>query len=515
MLEAFNASAPLKSIVLKPKRKPWVTHDLRIMMKNRDKAYKKALVTHSDRDLHIYKQLRREVSNAIDTSKNKFTENQINTASDASSKWKVLRKFGCVGSSFISPLTFFSPDQLNTHYASIANSAPPLTPNNLKSLLSSSNSLPQDDLFHFTPVNESEVLACINELKSKATGIDQISVKMLKLSSASILTPLTQIINESLLSGTFPENWKKVTLRPLSKIKSPKVPSDTRPIAQLPEVSKILEKIVHKQLLHFLESKNLLNPRQAGFRKGYNTQTALLGVTEDVRMAIEKRMVTLLILFDFSKAFDTIPHSPLLHKLKNLGCSDVVLSWFFNYLNGRQQAVINESGSVSEWLTTTSGVPQGSVLGPLLFIIYINDLRNALRHCNHMVYADDTQIYLHCRPSKESLFEGIKNLNADAEAVAHWAAENGLALNPNKTKVMILGSQQYVTDVRNLAPPKITLRGIPLDYSDQVKNLGVQLTPTLNFIPQVTNIVRKVKLCPSFITVPSPRAIQKLEEKPC
>ena len=151
---------------------------------------------------------------------------------------------------------------------------------------------------------------------------------MLKLSSPAILPSLTDTINLSFSTGLFPSDWKKACILPLSKARKLTTPSDTRPIAQLSELSKVIERIVHSQLVYFLEANSLLHLRQAGFRKGHSTTTALACLTDDVKRAIDKRIVTILILFDFSKAFDTIPHAKLLEKLRNINMSDITLRWF-------------------------------------------------------------------------------------------------------------------------------------------------------------------------------------------
>ena len=139
---------------------------------------------------------------------------------------------------------------------------------------------------------------------------------MIKLARTTSLTDFTSLLNSSIINATFPSEWKKALLRPLAKIRTPRLPSDTRPIALLSECSKVLERLVREQLSGYLEVHRLLSPQPAGFWRGHNTQTALLGVLEDVRQAIDDRMLTLLILFDFSKAFDSIPHARLLAKLR-------------------------------------------------------------------------------------------------------------------------------------------------------------------------------------------------------
>ena len=223
----------------------------------------------------------------------------------------------------------------------------------------------------------------------------------------------------------------------------------------------------------------LLHERQAGFRRGHSTQTALLGVLEDVRQAIDNRMLTILILFDFSKAFDCIPHTGLLAKLRALNMSDHALRWFVSYLSDRLQAVIDEGGSISDWLRAASGVPQGSVLGPLLFAIYINDLPAVLSFASLMIYADDTQIYLNF--AMNDITQAIARVTTDAQAVANWARENRLVLNHHKTKVMILGSELYTTRLDLATLPRVAIDGQALPYVAETRNLSVIISPTLDW----------------------------------
>ena len=455
-------------------------------MKTRDRAYKLACDSRTPANLAQFRALRSEVCNALDTAKNRHIASCLAEAPSAEAKWRELRRLGLSASNMPSPLLHFDAATLdahyaatlNDHYAAFVNRHPPATELDFKVAANLPRNAQLDCHFDFCPLIERDVLEVISKASSKATGSDGLSVSMLKLASHRAITSVTNLLNSSLTQASFPASWKRALIRPLAKVKALRQPSDTRLIAQLPEISKLLERLVHNQLQGYLKVNEIIHASQAGFRPGHSTQTALFGVFGDIRQAIDDRMMTILILFDFSKAFDSIPHALLLSKLKSLNISNRVLQWFFTYLTDRVQAVVDSEGSVSDWLRAASGVPQGSVLGPLLFAIFINELPAAIRLAKVMIFADDTQLYLHFYP--KNLLQAIENMNRDAQAVANWARANGLLLNEAKTKVIILGSLFYVSAIDLHTLPRITINGHALPYSTEARSFGVIFTNSLD-----------------------------------
>ena len=492
--------APLKQFkTLKKGLPPWVDVDLRDLYNQRDSLRRRYKRTRSSALRAEFQSLAAEAEQRTQQAKEEFIQNRLFDAMENNKNvWNELRSLGLL-SKPNDQLHGFTPGELNTHFAGVSVSHSEHEAD-LDDILSNAS----DDGFTFREVTFSDVVLAVAHFSSQAKGEDGIPQSVIAKSLPVIGHHLAALFNFSLSSGVFPGAWKRAHLVPLKKKAIPSAASDFRPIALLSFLSKVLEKIVHEQISEHLDSKKILDPRQTGFRQHHSTQTALLRLTEDIRTGIdnEKQYLTFLLLFDFSKAFDTISPSKLLRKLILMGFSRSVVLWVKSYITGRKQRVVAKLNGESDWLTTNLGVPQGSVLGPLLFSLYINDLKDILSNFNgpegilsdsvtHLLYADDLQIYT--QATRDNLSVGIERLSAVARAVSSWASDNALYLNTGKTKAIIFGSEYNINLLQGLNLPGVEVQdNIFVPFVDSVTNLGVVMDSKLTWKQQVDAISRKV-----------------------
>ena len=273
---------------------------------------------------------------------------RLRGVTDVAKLWRELANFGLVRPSGTSPLSFFTADQLNSFFVTVSCASSVCSITDLTTALDIS--LPPHPIFEFSDISPESVSRVIlsTTSSSRVTGPDGISLFSIHHALPGVASLLALLFNACLRLGHFPSSWKRAFVRPLLKVNRPTSPSDNRPIANLCELSKIFERVVHGQITDFIVANEVLDSRQSGFRCGFSTQSALLRVCHDVRRAVDLGQVTILVLFDFSKAFDTVCHSRLLIKLRALGFSYTALSWVFSYLTGRTQSVVDERG---KWRT--------------------------------------------------------------------------------------------------------------------------------------------------------------------
>ena len=265
---------------------------------------------------------------------------------------------------------------LNNYFMSV------FTKENMKSSLINSNAQVSLTSVHLTEDDTLKVLKVIDP--GKSCGPDEIPGRLLLEGASHLAKPLTQLFNLSIETGTLPMDWKKSNITAIHKRGSKHSPWNYRPISLTSIVVKTFEHMLHHKLSIYLLANNPLSPVQHGFRSKHSCQTQLLQATNDWLTTLNNNARAHVIFLDFSKAFDTVPHQRLLIKLENLGIRGQLLNWIKAYPVGRSQRVVIE-GMSSEWTTVTSGVPQGSILGPLLFLAYINDIGNRVSSCTKLI----------------------------------------------------------------------------------------------------------------------------------
>ena len=272
---------------------------------------------------------------------------------------------------------------------------------------------------------------------NKAVGLDRVCSRILRVVAPVIAPSVTRILNLNIKSGIFPWQWKISRICPVYKKGNGSDKTNYRPIAILAILSKIIERHVYLNFYEYLSSRNLLYNLQSGFRHGFSCETALAQMLDMWYQNIDNGDINGVVFLDLCKAFDLVDHKILLHKLKLDRCCDTTLSWFQSYLCDRSQKV-SIQGHLSESTEIICGVPEGSIMGPLLFSIFINDLPLRMDQSSLSMYADDSTLNTNGKPVSEIEVK----LNADLDQVSSWCEENGMTMNAEKTKAMLITTRQ-------------------------------------------------------------------------
>ena len=319
--------------------------------------------------------------------------------------------------------------------------------------------------FSITPTDPLEILNVIEKLKPKtSTGYDEISTKCVKETCLPIAEPLSHIMNLSFSQGKFPSDMKLAQIVPVFKSENKQYFNNYRPISLLPAFSKIAEKLMYNRLYKYLSIHNIISNSQYGFRKNISTDLAILELQNRVIENLSNGKTCIGVFLDLSKAFDTLDHNILLKKLAFYGVRGVAFEWFRSYLENRLQFTKYKSAS-SQRLEITCGIPQGSILGPLLFTLYINDLPKICNSCSPILFADDTNLLF----SGRDLPTLINEINSQLNLLSQWFILNKLSLNVSKTK-FILFTSQHNTPIPNR---DLIINGEVIESVDSIKFLGV------------------------------------------
>ena len=350
--------------------------------------------------------------------------------------------------------------------------------------------------FEFNTIEMEDVRKILDKLKPKtSTGYDDISTKLLKRIAPIIIAPLTIIVNQSLCTGTFPDNLKIAKVIPLFKKGDPHILDNYRPISLLPSMSKVLEKVVFIQIYDYFNTNNLLYNSQYGFRNKHSTELASLELTDQILQHMDNKKVPISVFLDLSKAFDTLDHSILLQKLKYYGIKNNSIAWFQSYLSCRTQ-YIDIDGTVSTTLAIKTGVPQGSVLGPLLFIIYMNDICMASEKFRAILFADDSNLLstlctfsTHVSSDSSSNKKISQNINIELASILEWLNINKLSLNVGKTKFMLFHFRQRKI---NHIVPSLEINGKSIEQANEFDFLGLRIDQNLTWNAHIQKISNKV-----------------------
>lgn len=461
----YDIIIPIKTKKISNRDKPWFTSEIKSLIGDREYAYSRWKRYKSSELQSLFRLARRRVTMKIREAKSKYYADKFSNSIDTKQKWKTIKEIGIGKHKSNVDNTITDPNEINKTFVNI-----PMPQANHLYYENNSAFNYQQTTFNFDCVSQIEVLNSCLSINSNATGVDGIHPTFLKMLLPSLLPFITHTFNKILMTSIFPQKWKQAKVLPI-----PKSNTEYRPIAILPYLSKAFERILHHQMTTYIKTNNLLTECQSGFRAKHSCVTALVDVVEDIRREADDGRVTMLVLLDHSKAFDTVDHIILVQKLKYmLNFSSTSVALMTSYLNNRAQCV--EIGSkTSRFLSVNRGVPQGSILGPLLFSIYSNDLPNHLIHSKIRMYADDVQLYISNKIG--NLEHCTANLNEDLQRVAQWASRNGLSINPQKSKcILIRGRLQKIA-----TSPIVRIGNQQIEIVTKAKNLGLIINSTLTW----------------------------------
>ena len=486
-----NNHAPFKQIRVRPTRKPWITNELIKLISHRNRLFKK---TRNDaNNWTSYKEFRNYVLSRIRQTKKQYYSQIIN-AGKPGDKWTVLNTLTNKHKTTnnIKEITFNGKtvtddldiaNSLNDFFSTIGSTINDDLRQNYNPILPNHNA--NLNGFKFNSITANDVINVLKYMpNNKKGGVAQIPTIIYKTLVPYILKPLTALINKIIYTNTFPNIWKQALVTPLPKSGDPSNPSNHRPISSLPILSKIAEKLITSQMRHYLESNILIAPTQYGFRQNHSAQSLLLQLSNKWLKILDNtsgdRYICLTAL-DVKKAFDTVDHHLLLSKMPNyFKFHPSAIELMSSYLSSRKQCV-KTNGVISNNRSVTSGVPQGSVLGPLLFIMYINDLASKFP-C--YLFADDCIIEQY----GETAVSAVNKTNIIIPEITNWYQNNLLKLNCSKTAVLVISNKPV--NKANLAVIKID--GHVATYTDTIKYLGLHLDSALSWNEHITHTKQKI-----------------------
>ena len=491
----YDETFPLK--VFKPSyknRKPWLSKGLLTSIGIKNKLYLRQSRSPTDDNVGKYKAYKTKLKSLLKKAERAHYNELIEqNKSNTKKLWSILkevinkRKSGilpqkfCIGGSMTSDPVVIA-NTFNKYFTNIGSDLAkkiPITNTNPLSYLNNSNSYSM----YIEPVEKEEVVRIISKLRNASPGYDAIRSDVIKETYKYYLTPLVHVLNLSLTQGFFPDCMKVANVVPIYKSKDHNSIANYRPVSILPLFSKILERLMYNRLMTFISKHKILYQYQFGFRQGHSTTMAVTVVLDKIISAIDEGNIAIGVFLDFQKAFDTVNHNILVDKLEKYGVRGIALDWIKDYLQRRKQYV-TFGHMHSDYLDIKCGVPQGSILGPLLFLLYINDLVDVSTVLTPIIFADDTNVFI-----KGTSVDTLMNtMNTELNKIYQWLNTNKLSLNISKTHYIIFKSKNRVIQTEKA----ICINGIMVDRVETTKFVGLHLDSSFKWLTHINNVKNKI-----------------------
>ena len=489
IIEAAKQSIPFKEITVRPNEPPWINSNIKRQIRQRKRLFKRAKKSNNENIWTQFRTKRNSVTASRRIAKQEYIEkiakdlrsNDINSKSWHKISSNLLRSSSKQTSipflETTSGITETDNDKaeiLNHYFASQSDLADRhSSPPDLE--------LPNYPMLENIHISPDEVKQAIKQLKpNKAPGPNLIGPKLFKEASNELATPLSDMYNLSLTTKTYPASWKKANVCPIFKKDNPCKLNNYRPISLLNYEGKIMERCVHKHISEYLEANTIISEFQSGFKPTDSTINQLAYLCNEFAKDIDESKEIRVVFLDISKAFDRVWHKGLLAKLRAIGFSENIVEWFSSYLENRKQRVCL-GGIASAWLSIFAGVPQGSILGPILFLIFINDIVKYIR-TNIRLFADDTILY----KVVHNIDLAAAELNIDLESIKFWAKIWKVVFNPLKSKSLLITKKN-----QTIQHPPLIMSQSQIEEVNEHKHLGITFCRTLTWTNHISEISRK------------------------